>query len=87
MPGLIRAVRSRIRPDRPDGVQVRVVVREPFVAAAGAQQVWIAREIRGRDEIDVKRRLVRIAIGAPGIVLAHAPLATRSVFCTSNAPS
>ena len=42
---LIGAVGARIRPDRPDDVQVFVAGGEPLVAAAGADQVGVARVV------------------------------------------
>ena len=83
--GLIGAVGSRVRAHRPDDVQARglSVGAQPFVAAARAQQIRVAREIGRRHEIHVQRRLVRIAIDAPRIVFASRP--TRRV-AASGAP-
>ena len=50
---------------------------ERLVAAARAQQVRIAREVRRRHQVDVQRRFVRVAVDPARVVLRRAPLAAR----------
>ncbi len=73
---LVGTVGAGIRAHGPHGVQLVRIGRQPLVAPARAQQVRVAREVRGGHEVDVQGGLVRVAIDAPAVVLRHTPLAS-----------
>ncbi len=74
---LIPAIDAAGRPDRPHLVQVAVWTGQRFMAAARAQQIRVAHEIAGRNQIHMQRGFVRIPENPPGIVLRDSPLPAR----------